>query len=458
MAKMQPITINLTLSDGVAAADPSGRIAVEGVVMVEGEDTGDGRRFDLGAAYWEGVLPAPIIFDRMDGDHTGPTIGAMVELERRDNGQIFTVGYLSATDDPETQNLVTRAAELLEEGAVGVSLRFDSEEVEVRVKRDLIEESAVEEASIDGGGPSLSEDGDRVIVARYSANDVVYAFTSARVRHLAIVDTAAVAEGKLSIVTSGAIAAAGGTKDWSGNEHLFDNPEFGDYWTDPRLRYDPDRDAWSCPPTVDHQTNRVFGHITPQGICLRGRPDRCVTPPDGNLDGFMRGRAPAAGGLRTGVICAGGGHCGVGVGAEQATQFYDNTGRAIADVRVGKDKYGIWFSGMVRPGARDEDVYAFEASDVSGHWEYTKANRMSLVGLPAVNVGGFPKGWMTYEEFRGGLAASAAVTIDEGCGTWDGAGTILTMDTSVDERLGRMEFALGEMYAAHLRAQEPDVV
>ena len=89
------------------------------------------------------------------------------------------------------------------------------------------------------------------------------------------------------------------------------------------------------------------------------------------------------------------------------------------------------------------------------HWEYSKAGRMTLVGLPAVNVGGFPKGWMTYDEFRGGLAASAAVSVEEGCGTWDALsieGHVSGDDVS--ERLGRIEMAIGEMYAAHLRSQE----
>lgn len=440
--------MTLGLADGVAAADPAGRIAVEGVLCVEGELTGDGRVIDHGAIYWTGVLPAPIIFDRDDGDHTGVTIGAIATMERRDNGAIWGVGYLSATDDEETQSLITRAAELLAEGAVGVSLRFDSEEVEVRVKQSLIEEEAVEAVSIDQEADENSDDG-RVIVARYSADDVVYGLTSVRVRHLAIVDTAASSGAKLEI--TGAVAAAGVIGDWSGREDWFTDPQFGDPSVDERLRYDPDRYVWSVPPTINDD-GRVFGHITPQGICLRGRPDRCVTPPDGDLEGFMRGHAPAAGGLRTGVICVGGGHCGVGIGAEEATQFYDNTGRAVADVRVGKDKYGIWFAGAARPGATEQDLYAFASSDVSGHWEVTRSGRMTLAGLPAVNVGGFPKGYLTYDEFRNGLAASAALSVEEGCGTWDTLD--VQLDSGISDRLGRIELALGEMYAAHLRSQE----
>lgn len=443
-----PATLNLTTSPAVAAADPAGRIPVEGVIAVEGDPTGDGRMIELGALRWEGVLPIPILFDRNDGDHDGPTIGAITDIERRDNGVVWGAGYLSASDDEDTQANVLRATELLQEGAVGVSIRFDSEDVEVRVKRSLIEDVAVEEASVDAAETETDDAGERIIVARYSADDVLYVTTDARVRHLAIVDTAAFSDGHLSV--TGAVAAAGVIGDWSGRESWFLDPQFGDFSVDPRLRYDPDRDRWSCPPTLTDD-GRAYGHITPQGICLRGRPDRCVIPPDGDLEGFMRGRAPAAGGLRTGVICVGGSHCGVGVGAEEATRFYDQTGRAVIDCRVGKDRYGIWFAGMARPGASKEDLYAFAASDVSGHWEYTRRNRMSLVGLPAVNVGGFPKGYLTYDEYRAGLGVAAAASIEDGCGTWD---SLSADESSVDARLSRIELALGEMYAAHLRSQE----
>lgn len=433
-------------------------IPVEGVLWVENEPTGDGRMIAEGALEWDGVLPIAIIWDREDGDHSGATLGAITSIERRDNVG-WGVGYLSESDDPATQAAVIRVSELLAEGAVGVSIRYDHEVVEMRVKRELIEVAAVEEASIDSPEMEQDEAGERVVVARFAADDVLYVTTSARVRHLAIVDTAAFADARLSIATTGAIAASSLVGEWSGREQFFDDPGFGDYVSDPRLRYDPDRAAWSCPPTLitsGPEEGRVYGHITPMGICLRGRPDRCVTPPDGDLEGFMRGRAPAAGGRRTGVICAGGGHCDVGIGAAEATMFYDNTGRAIADVRIGKDRYGIWFSGMARPGANPDDLYGFAASDVSGHWEYTQRGRMTLVGLPAVNVGGFPKGYLTYDEFRGGLAASAGVTVEEGCGAWDTlSGELVAVPmTEVIERLDQIGLAVGEMYAAHLRGQE----
>lgn len=192
----------------------------------------------------------------------------------------------------------------------------------------------------------------------------------------------------------------------------FDNPNFGVPGADDRLRYDPDSAKWSCPPTIDGE--HFFGHVAPMGLCLRGRADRCVTPPEGDLEGFMRGYAPAAGGLRTGVVTLTDrddhGHSAVGIGAVEATKWYDSVGRGVADVRVGRDAYGIWFSGMIRPGTSKNDRYALAASDVSGHWEMGLRGMPMLCGLPAVSVGGYPKGYLTHQEVMQGVAAAASVS------------------------------------------------
>lgn len=446
------------------------RTPVAGPVAIEGEATGDGRLYELGAFNWDGVLPIAIILDVEDGDHSGATLGAIEQLSRRANGVIWGDGYLEDSDVPEFQNLVTRAREILEQGAVGVSLRYDSEVCEVRVKRELIEVEAVEAARLDQTPPELDAEEERITVARFAADDALYVTTSCRVRHLAIVDTAAMvfpdgdrfgiaASGTLH--TTGAIAASALAGDWSGHEYMFADPEFGDITTDSRLRYDPERGLWSCPPTLTDD-GHYFGHVTPMGICLRGRPDKCVSPPDGDLEGFMRGRAPAAGGLRTGVVTVvdrgAHGHCQTGIGTLAATQFYDG-GWGAADVRVGRDQYGIWFSGMVRPGTTPEQAYQLCASDVSGHWEYPLQglrNRATLVGLPCVDVGGFPKGYLTYQEYTSGLAASAAVDVTEGCGAWvmEPVAASGAVDDDFKERvlsqLANLSTAIGDLWAATL--------
>jgi hypothetical protein len=144
-----------------------------------------------------------------------------------------------------------------------------------------------------------------------------------------------------------------------------------------------------------------------------------VTPPEGDLEGFLRGYAPAANGQRTGVITLTDSqqhaHSSVGIGAVEATKWYDSVGRGVADVKVGRDAYGIWFSGMIRPGTSKNDRYALAASDVSGHWEMGLRGIPMLCGLPAVNVGGYPKGYLTAAEVASGIAASATLE-DDDCG------------------------------------------
>jgi hypothetical protein len=92
-----------------------------------------------------------------------------------------------------------------------------------------------------------------------------------------------------------------------------------------------------------------------------------------------------------GHITIGGGHADPGLGMQAALEHYDSTSAVVADVMVGEDAHGIWFSGWLRPGVSDEMVYALQASALSGDWR-------SLTGLPedleliaalAVNVPGF---------------------------------------------------------------------
>jgi hypothetical protein len=427
---------------------------VEGVIAQEGIPSGDGRMLERGAISWDGVLPIPLIFDIQEGDHSAPVVGSVVEVDRRGD-DIWARAHLSQSDDEDVQRWTARVEELFNEGAVGVSIMLDSDVHEIRVKKELVQETIEDleaEADDDSAEEAIEDlekaptEGDRVVVYSFAADDYLDVTTSGRLRHVAVVDTAALLtepEKRMAIAASGALIDA----KWSGFGSYFDDPQFGDPSTDSRLRYDPATGQWSCPPT--RKDDRVFGHIAPWGYCLRGRPDRCVTPPDGDVETFMRAYAPAAGGKRTGVICVGGGHAKTGAGPAEATRYYDNTGRAVADVRVGRDQYGIWFSGMVRPGASAEDLYTFEASDVSGHWEPDQSGRFRLCGLPSVNVGGFAKGLYTYSEVMQGLAASATL---EDCGCED----VPTVTTSLDARLDRIEIALGALYAAHLGEQFSD--
>jgi hypothetical protein len=461
---------------------------VEGIIAVEGTPSGDGRMLANDSVEWDdAVLPVPLIWDRQEGDHSGMTVGAIAEVWR-DGSEIWGRGWLSASEDPDTQAAVVRVKELFAEGAVGNSVALDHVDVELRVKKSAITGE---------GGPDLPEDPNDLeedengyaTLGRMMADDALEVTTRGRLRHVAIVDTAALtgeaaSKVKLRLVNPDEdeiieVAASGSLRivEFETDVEAFEDPQFGAFGVDDRVLFDPHTNRYSVPPTVTDD-GRVFGHIAPWGICVRGRPDRCITPPHADLDGFMRGRAPLAGGKRTGTIVVGGSHSAVRIGAEAATAHYDKTGRAVADVRVGLDAYGIWFAGRLRPGASDTDIYAFKASDVSGHWEVGKDGQMTLCGLPAVNVGGFPKGYMTADEVA--MAASAALA-EEDCGCEEEENPLQTTQeaeasvaasttlgeikvdavydderlTKIEATLERISQAVAPLYAAHLADSLP---
>jgi hypothetical protein len=84
------------------------------------------------------------------------------------------------------------------------------------------------------------------------------------------------------------------------------------------------------------------------------------------------------------------GHAALRANAKVAAAHYDNTGAAVADVAVGEDAFGIWFSGVLRPTITDDQLHALRASGrISGDWRTIGGNLEMVAGL-VVNVPGLP--------------------------------------------------------------------
>jgi len=151
----------------------------------------------------------------------------------------------------------------------------------------------------------------------------------------------------------------------------------------------------------------VYGHLAEWGTCHIGIPGACVTPPNSYSDYayFHTGRIQTDGGeVAVGHLTMGIGHASLAsdVTAAMATAHYDRDDATIADVVMGEDAHGIWFSGMIRPGVTEERVAQFKANgSLSGDWRYLHG-ALELIGAVAVNTPGYPIP-------RTELAASAGV-------------------------------------------------
>jgi hypothetical protein len=77
----------------------------------------------------------------------------------------------------------------------------------------------------------------------------------------------------------------------------------------------------------------------------------------------------------------------------QALAHYDNTGTAVADITVGEDACGVWFSGKLRDGITDRQIHELLAASLSGDWRgvwVQGKESMEMCAALAVNVPGFP--------------------------------------------------------------------
>lgn len=157
--------------------------------------------------------------------------------------------------------------------------------------------------------------------------------------------------------------------------------------------------AWFRDPHLTEPTpltvtdeGQVFGHVTAWDVCHIGLPG-CVKAPR-SASGYayyLTGSVLTDDGQQVpvGRITLGTGHADLSLGLAAATEHYDHTGAAVADVTAGEDEFGIWVAGAVRPGVTDEQLRALRASPPSGDWRPI-GGQLEMVGVLCVNTPGFP--------------------------------------------------------------------
>lgn len=141
---------------------------------------------------------------------------------------------------------------------------------------------------------------------------------------------------------------------------------------------------------------QVYGWVAPD-TCHRGALSAagyCQMPPRSRngYSNFHTGTTKTAEGdlIHTGVIVWDTTHADESYGARRAVAHYEDTGQAVADVRVGDlDNGGIWFAGSMRPNASEAAFQKMRQSPPSGDWRNLNGN-LELVAVLASNTPGFP--------------------------------------------------------------------
>jgi hypothetical protein len=145
--------------------------------------------------------------------------------------------------------------------------------------------------------------------------------------------------------------------------------------------------------TVD-EDGHVYGHLALWGVCHTSFSNVCVVAPrapGGDYGIFRKGEVFTSDGTRipVGQLTMDTGHAPTNLGMAPAAAHYDHTGTAVADVACGEDRFGIWFSGAVRPDATELDIRKLRGAGVSGDWR-RHGGSYRLVNALVVNSPGFP--------------------------------------------------------------------
>jgi hypothetical protein len=188
--------------------------------------------------------------------------------------------------------------------------------------------------------------------------------------------------------------------------------------------------SWFEDPRLDGPTpiavtadGRVMGHLAAWGTCHAGIGNQCVMAPK-TATGyryFRNGSVITADGstVRVGKITAGTGHADTRLGWVPASDHYDNTGKQVAIVASGEDRWGIWVAGALVPEADDNDAAMLRRSPLSGDWRRINGN-LELVAALAVNTPGFPIVSLNASGEPDALCAAGVVAED---------GTIIGLDS-----------------------------
>lgn len=352
-----------------------------GPLTVEGIETGDGREFKADALTWAD-LPLPLRWNKEDSHGGDPhtvavNVGRIDRIWREDGGLVMGEGVLDLSDDDGQKVRDKIKGKFLR----GVSVDVDS------IKDADMELVWPDDPDGEGEGP------DPFDMLFASPEKVV--FNRGRIRAATLVDIPAFAEAYIALLDEDGAVVAGG-------EPIGSVRETRPVRTRSMAVESPARPpaGWFADPGLSVPTGitvtpegRVYGHAALWGTCHIGQAGVCVTPPHEEAHPyFMTGNVwcEDASSVSVGQITVGTGHAPLSYGYRAASEHYDNTGAAVADVAVGNDAHGIWVAGSVRPGTPESRIRELRAAgQVSGDWRRIGGS-LRLVGLLAVNVPGFP--------------------------------------------------------------------
>lgn len=368
--------------------DHRGQFAIQGdavgarirMTYTEGEETLDGggltRVIDPGATRFDrSEIPIMLLTENpLTGGHAGARLcGVADSLTRNGNATVVAEGTLDRGGEAGLE-----AERLIRDGVLSTH------------SPDLADETAEVECT--------EEDDDGFCMA------ITVRFTDCALIGITLTPMQALTSARVELIEASASSSEEGG-DEGGEEPEADGEAAADRVTSlvaagVQNPIDPPPRDWFEDPGLTALTplevtpeGRVYGHLAPWDGCHTGFPNECRTPPrGGSYRYFQTGELQPCGEcppVPVGQITLGPGHADRWLGYAAAAEHYDSTAAAVADIVVGEDQHGVWFSGALRPHVTAEQVRALRAGSLSGDWRGIRG-RLELIAAHVVNAPGYP--------------------------------------------------------------------
>ena len=356
------------------------------VLALEGTSTDDGRYFASDAWSWRD-LPLSLMAQTVNEEgHRGAEIA----------GRIDRIWKEPANEIAELNDLPDGVVAIMGEG------EFDSGEFGRDVAR-MVDEKTLRGVSVDFGVSEAAlydpetdevfkpEDRDIDMAEMMFGGKYHLAALKAEIGAATVVSFPAFSEASISMTASGLptqITILQGVVLTAGAAGMAPLKPPRSWFDDPQLEA-------PTPLTVTKE-GRVFGHAALFDTCHIGDPfgpGICVPPPRSGMSYsvFHHGSIECADGTEVpcGQVTLGTEHASRDLNWRESIRHYENTGLAVADVRAGEDRWGIWIAGGLRPTVSANKVREIKGGAISGDWRDIRGHLEFLAAL-VVNVAGFP--------------------------------------------------------------------
>lgn len=355
------------LEDTDVVAEPATLASWEGVLTLEGIESGDGRLFRLGSLDWA-QLPQPLMYQPASvGGHSGSVMVGQIQNVWRDGNKVYGSGIIDLEAKFNGEMIGREVHRLMSEKFLsGVSVDVDKvKDADVQLVYDKVP-----------GEP----------VSPYD-KPVMTVFNRGRIRGATLVAFPAFVEARLYLSGETLTASSVGRvltmeqREDCGCDgqplvaaaHTITIPDVPPAW-------------WFTAPSPEEikgaftitDEGRVFGCLAPAGVTHRSVNRKVPRNVDYSrymgAETLVAGADGSIGRVKTGPVTFNCGHADTDPQVygtlENRKNHYDNSCSVFADIAIGEDKEGnVWVAGAIKPFVQGAQIQQAMSCRLSGDWQ-----------------------------------------------------------------------------------------